>query len=110
MSATRRNDFDVTDTVCVADPRAVKMAVLAILRDIAPAANLAPVNAAFRLFVQLFTGRLPGYVGCDTPYHDARHSLDGALAAEFMHTLATRAVARSSVSRLTSPPSRSSST
>lgn len=80
MSATRRNDFDVTDTVCVADPRAVKMAVLAILRDIAPAANLAPVNAAFRLFVQLFTGRLPGYVGCDTPYHDARHSLDGALA------------------------------
>lgn len=80
MSATRRNDFDVTDTVCVADPRAVKMAVLAILRDMEPAANLTPVNAAFRLFVQLFTGRLPGYVGCDTPYHDARHSLDGALA------------------------------
>ena len=80
MTSARRNDFDVTDTVCVADPRAVEAAVLAILRRMDPSANLAPVKAGFRLFTQLFTGRLPGYLGCDTPYHDARHSLDGALA------------------------------
>ncbi len=80
MTAHRRNDFDVTDTVCVADPRVVEAAVTDILRDMNATADLAPVAAAFRLFVQLFTGRLPGYVGCDTPYHDARHSLDGALA------------------------------
>jgi DNA-binding MarR family transcriptional regulator len=80
MSVSRRNQFDVTNTVCVADPHAVEAAVRTILRGMDEKANLTPIKKAFRLYAQLFTGALPGFVGCDTPYHDARHSLDGALA------------------------------
>jgi len=35
---------------------------------------------AFYDFDRLFTGRFPGYKGCDTTYHDMQHSLDMTLA------------------------------
>jgi hypothetical protein len=80
MQKQRRNDHDVTNRVCVADPRAVQAAINEILSTWADAETRKPLPAAFRLFTQLYTGRLPGYVGCDTRYHDAQHSLDCALA------------------------------
>lgn len=80
MQNNRRNDHDVTNRVCVANPRAVEKAIRAIFEDWATSELLRPLPAAFRLFTQLYTGRLPGYVGCDTRYHDAQHSLDCALA------------------------------
>jgi hypothetical protein len=38
------------------------------------------VALAFREFDKLFTGRMPGYHGVDTVYHDRQHSLDMTLA------------------------------
>lgn len=80
MQEQRRNDHDVTNRIRVADPRAVLAAVTEILTPWTDSATRKPLPAAFRLFTQLYTGRLPGYVGCDTRYHDAQHSLDCALA------------------------------
>ncbi|MDT0496799.1 HD domain-containing protein [Algiphilus sp. W345] len=76
----RRNDHDVTNTVCVADPKSVCAAVCGILARRYADIDLAPVRRGFDTFSRLFTGRLAGYAGCDTWYHDAQHSLDCALA------------------------------
>jgi hypothetical protein len=77
---SRRNHYDVTDRVFLADPRAVCAAVCELLHDLYPQADLRPVARAFDQFSRLYSGTLPGYVGCETWYHDAQHSLDCALA------------------------------
>lgn len=76
----RRIDHDVTDRVRVSDPAAVRDAVLRLLLALDPHLDVAPLTTAFAHFGQLYAGRLAGYRGCDTPYHDAQHSLDVALA------------------------------
>ncbi len=77
----RRNHYDVTDTVCVADPRTVCTAVQDLLSDNGfCGAAAGPLDAAFQHFAALYSGTLPGWRGCDTPYHDSQHSLDCALA------------------------------
>lgn len=80
MSARRRNHYDVTNTVCICDPRTVCNAVCDLLGALYPDADLQPVRCAFETFGRLYTGTLPGYLGCDTWYHDAQHSLDCTLA------------------------------
>lgn len=75
----RRNHYDVTDRVFVADPRVVCEEVCALLRRLEPGANLRPVELAFDVFSSLYAGTMTGYVGCETWYHDAQHSLDCAL-------------------------------
>jgi hypothetical protein len=76
----RRNHYDVSDRVFLADPRQVCSHIGGILRQLDPAVDLAPLQRAFDIFSRLYCGRLPGYRGCETPYHDTRHSLDCALA------------------------------
>lgn len=76
----RRNDHDVTNTVCVADPKSVCAAVCGILDRRYADIDLRPVRRGFDTFSRLFAGKLAGYAGCDTWYHDAQHSLDCALA------------------------------
>jgi hypothetical protein len=76
----RRNHYDVTDRVYLADPRIVCKEVCAILRSLEPNSDLRPVEQAFDVFGRLYAGVLPGYLGCETWYHDAQHSLDCALA------------------------------
>ena len=75
----RRNHYDVTDRVFVADPRAVCAEICGILSSRQPNTRLAAVEQAFEVFSRLYAGTLPGYVGCETWYHDAQHSLDCAL-------------------------------
>jgi hypothetical protein len=76
----RRSHYDVTNTICIADPHAVRDAVCGILERLYPRADLAPVRTAFDTFTRLYAGILPGYHGCDTWYHDVQHSLDCTLA------------------------------
>jgi hypothetical protein len=76
----RRSDYDVTNTVQVSSPDAVRAAVIALFSQVWPQHSFAQLDAAFRDFDQLFTGKYPGYLGCDTVYHDLQHSLDGTLA------------------------------
>lgn len=76
----RRNDHDVTDTVQVSSMPSVRAAVQALFEQTFPGAPFDPVWLAFHDFDALFSGREPGYLGCDTSYHDSQHTLDMVLA------------------------------
>jgi hypothetical protein len=76
----RRSDFDVTDTVQVSRPAAVREAVLELYADTWPGAPREGLEKAFRDFESLFAGQTPGFLGVDTVYHDLQHSQDVVLA------------------------------
>ena len=76
----RLNQNDVTNKINVEDPDRVRDAVLALLAARYPGADLAPLRQAFEDVKSLFQGTFPGYLRCDTPYHDLRHTLDMTLA------------------------------
>ncbi len=76
----RRSDFDVTDTVQVSSPPAVREAVLELYADTWPGAPRDTLVSALADFERLFTGQMPGYLGVDTVYHDLQHSQDVVLA------------------------------
>jgi hypothetical protein len=76
----RRNDYDVTNTVQVSSTAAVKAAVGELFAAAWPGESFDRVALAFEEFDKLFTGRMPGYHGVDTVYHDLQHSLDMTLA------------------------------
>ena len=80
MTAKRRNHYDVTNTVRISHPQDVCRAVKKILSGLYPQADLACIDRSFETFTRLYAGTLPGYLGCDTWYHDAQHSLDCTLA------------------------------
>ncbi len=80
MSQDRRNDYDVTNTVQVSDPAAVRNAVQELYAETFPGMSFDKLWLAFYDFERLFTGRYPGYNGCDTTYHDMQHTLDMTLA------------------------------
>ena len=80
VSQDRRNDYDVTNTVQVSNPMAVRNAVWQLFAETFPGAPFDKLWLAFYDFERLFTGRYPGYLGCDTTYHDMQHTLDMTLA------------------------------
>jgi len=80
MSQDRRNDYDVTDTVQVSNPAAVRDAAHELFSRTFPGTSFDKLWLAFYDFERLFTGRFPGYKGCDTTYHDMQHTLDMTLA------------------------------
>lgn len=80
MSADRRSDYDVTNTVQVSNPGAVRDAVHALFGEAFPSTSFDKLWLAFYDFERLFTGRFPEYKGCDTTYHDVQHTLDMTLA------------------------------
>jgi hypothetical protein len=80
MRELRRNDYDVTNTVRVSSTSAVAAAVRELVRVAWPAESFERLDRAFAAFDLLFTGRMPGYHGVDTVYHDRQHTLDMTLA------------------------------
>lgn len=80
MNQRRRNHYDVTDRVQVSHPGEVARAVCGLLKSLYPQQDLQPLREAYDTFTHLYAGTLPGYLGCDTRYHDAQHSLDCSLA------------------------------
>lgn len=76
----RRSDYDVTNQVRVSDTAAVRDAVADLFRQAFPEAAFDTLWMAFHDFDRLFDGSLPGYLGCDTVYHDKQHTLDMTLA------------------------------
>lgn len=80
VSQDRRNDYDVTNTVQVSNPVDVRNAVWELYAKAFPGASFDKLWLAFHDFERLFTGRYPGYLGCDTTYHDIQHTLDMTLA------------------------------
>ena len=77
----RQNQNDVTNRVNVEDPAQVRDEVVALYTARYPGVELAPLERAFSDFKALFEGSYPGYLACDTLYHDMRHTLDMTLAA-----------------------------
>ncbi len=80
MSQDRRNDYDVTNTVQVSNPASVRDAVHELFGETFPGTSFDKLWLAFYDFERLFSGRYPGYTGCDTTYHDMQHTLDMTLA------------------------------
>ena len=76
----RQNQNDVTNRVNVEDPARVRDAVMALYASRYPGIDLAPLARAFADFEALFIGAYPGFLACDTLYHDMRHTLDMTLA------------------------------
>jgi hypothetical protein len=76
----RRSDFDITNTVRVSSPQSVLRAVGQLVRSEWPGADQRPLARAFADFEAMFAGRMPGFAGVDTVYHDRQHSLDVTLA------------------------------
>jgi hypothetical protein len=80
MYDLRRNDYDVTNSVQVSSTDAVARAVRELFAAGWPGESFDRVATAFDEFERLFSGRMPGYHGVDTVYHDRQHSLDMTLA------------------------------
>jgi hypothetical protein len=80
MTNIRRSDFDVTNSVQVSSPGAVLGAVEALYRPTWPELSLEPLERAFAHFERLFAGKVEGFHGVDTVYHDRQHTLDITLA------------------------------
>ena len=76
----RLSQNDVTNRVNVEDPERVRDVVLGLFHARFPGADVSPLTHAFDDFRALFEGRFPGYLACDTLYHDMRHTLDMTLA------------------------------
>lgn len=76
----RRSEYDVTDTVRVSSPEAVREAVTALYQQTYPGGSVDTLWLAFHDFRRLFQGQYADYVGCDTVYHDLQHTLDITLA------------------------------
>lgn len=76
----RRSDFDVTNRIQVSSPSAVLAEVISLFNAQWPQLSLVPVERSFAYFERLFAGKVPGYHGVDTVYHDRQHTLDITLA------------------------------
>src|SRR5438105_15010646 len=76
----RRNQNDDTNRINGESPANVREAVLRLYAARYPGADFAPLARAFDDFHALYEGRYPGYLACDTLYHDIRHTLDMTLA------------------------------
>ena len=74
------NDRDVADQVTTTDPAEVNREIDRIFLELYPRADTAALDRAFRDVSRMYEGELPGYLSCDTPYHDIQHVLDVTLA------------------------------
>src|SRR3970282_2919594 len=76
----RRSTNAVSNRVSVDDPARGRDAVRALFAARYPGTSFADLARAFDDFGALYEGKFPGYLACDTLYHDVRHSLDITLA------------------------------
>ena len=76
----RLNQNDVSNLVNVESAPQVRDAVLEMYTRRYPAEDFSQLGRAFDDVQALFEGRYPGYLACDTLYHDIRHTLDMTLA------------------------------
>lgn len=76
----RLNQNDVTNRINVEDADQVRDAVITLFAARYPGSDFSALAQAFNDVKALFEGTYPGYLRCDTLYHDARHTLDMTLA------------------------------
>jgi hypothetical protein len=76
----RRNEYDVTNQVKTTDAGAVCNEILRIYQELYLDPGPEVLTQAFADLTRLYQGKYPGYVACDTLYHDTQHVLDVTLA------------------------------
>ena len=76
----RLTQNDVSNRINVEDADLVGSAVVRLFASRYPGADFSKLTRAFDHVKALFAGTYPGYMACDTLYHDQRHTLDAALA------------------------------
>ncbi|HTP95291.1 MAG TPA: hypothetical protein VMK05_05540 [Burkholderiales bacterium] len=76
----RLTQNDVTNQVNVEEPAAVLAAIRTVFEQRYPGESFEVLDRVFNDVLRLFSGRMPGYLPCDTLYHDMRHTLDVTLA------------------------------
>jgi len=76
----RLSQNDVTNRINVERADEVRDAVLRLFSARYPGSDFAPLKRGFDDVHALFEGTYPGYLPCDTLYHDLRHTLDMTLA------------------------------
>jgi len=76
----RLNQNDVSNRINVEDAVQVRDAVARLYAARYPGYDTAILGRAFGEVRALFDGGFPGYLRCDTLYHDLRHTLDMTLA------------------------------
>jgi hypothetical protein len=76
----RRSEFDVTNRIMTTDPVCVKLEVLRIFRALFSRPKAPMLERAFDDTMRLYRGEFPGYVACDTQYHDLQHAMEVTLA------------------------------
>lgn len=76
----RRNDFDVTNRIQTTDTAAVQREIARLFRLLYPGAAHAGMDHAFADIARIYRGDYPGYLACDTAYHDIQHVMDVTLA------------------------------
>jgi hypothetical protein len=74
------NDLDVNQQVKTTDPADVQREIDRIFLELYPSASTAPLDRAFFDITRLYRGEFPGFLSCDTPYHDIQHVLEVTLA------------------------------
>jgi hypothetical protein len=76
----------ISTLVHMEDPKDVLNEVKKIASMMAPRFDVEPLNGVFLDVLKLFEGRYPGYLTCDTQYHDLKHTTDTFLAmARIIH-------------------------
>ena len=76
----RRSDHDVTNTIRTTDQKQVAGEVLRVFRGLYDGTPPTAIEHAFRDLGKVYAGEHPGYLPCDTEYHDIQHVLDVTLA------------------------------
>lgn len=76
----RLTQNDVSNRINVEDADLVGSAVVRLFASRYPGSDFSKLTRAFEHVKALFAGDYPGYLACDTLYHDLRHTLDAALA------------------------------
>ena len=74
------NQSDVTGTVNMANPGVVADAICGFMAKRYEDFDEVVLRDGFIDLEDIFWGRYPGLLPCDTPYHDLRHSMSTALA------------------------------
>lgn len=76
----RRSEFDVTNRINTTDPVCVKLEVMRLFRALYSRPDAPVLVRAFDDVVRLYRGEYPGYLKCDTQYHDLQHIMEVTLA------------------------------